>query len=231
MNANQNHALPSILVQNAEMYIAEHAGGMTLEALAQWAYLAPAQDVLLAHLGARPVLAKQYYALMTEIDAKFSRGILTPSEYIEYHEEAALSMAMAFLDNGCDSIDLVEHEPTLIDDDVIHMWMLGGVMITHDWCDHMPWSPQWSMAKNRCTMMPHVEEATETAMQWAAGEWSAMYAFAETGVIEDLHSFCKELDECIDVAGDEPMYATRLYNLYLYACADTYEASFDNECF
>ena len=43
-------------------------------------------------------------------------------------------------------------------------------------------------------------KARNIAYQWHGGQWSALYAFASSGLIEDLQALCREIDACAVVA-------------------------------
>ena len=44
-------------------------------------------------------------------------------------------------------------------------------------------------------------KARNIAYQWQGGQWSAhLYAFASSGLIEDLQALCREIDACAVVA-------------------------------
>lgn len=214
MMNNQYNASISKLVQAAESFFNDNAYSMSDMEVAQWAYLVPAQGCIMELLHVKPGLLQDYTSWTNEINARYSKGILTTSEYIDHHVSLATSMIVG-LNKG---IDLEPVGSTLFDNDLLHVWMKTGTMLDQSWCDTMPWSPEWSIAKENFTMFLQLDEAIDVANQWNPGEWSSMHYFAETGRIMDLYSFCKELDECITEAGQNPLYATKLYNLYATIC-------------
>ena len=47
----------------------------------------------------------------------------------------------------------------------------------------------------------HSRKARELAYDWHGGQWSALYAAASSGLIEDLQALIREIDSCLVLAG------------------------------
>jgi len=47
----------------------------------------------------------------------------------------------------------------------------------------------------------HSSKAREIAYSWHGGQWSALYAFASSGLIEDLNVLIREVRNCEQLAG------------------------------